>query len=115
QRSWQGVSVARWEPPPQGGRGLGLGLAPRAGTQGRSLEVVTNQIRPGYLRKNGVPFSESASVTEYFDLFAKQDARVCFVVPRMVRDPLSLGNPGVTTSHFKKEPDASKWNPTPCQ
>ena len=51
QRSWQGVSVARWEPPPQGGRGLSLGLAPRAGTQGRSLEVVTNQIRPGYLRK----------------------------------------------------------------
>ena len=65
QRSWQGVSVARWEPPPQGGRGLGLGLAPRAGTQGRSLEVVTTQIRPGYLRKNGVPFSENASVTEY--------------------------------------------------
>lgn len=115
QRSWQGVSVARWEPPPQSGRGLGLGLAPRAGTQGRSLEVVTNQIRPGYLRKNGVPFSENASVTEYFDLFPEPDGPDWFVVTTSVRDPLYLGEPWVTTSHFKKEPDASKWNPTPCQ
>jgi hypothetical protein len=115
QRSWQGASVARWEPPPQGGRGLGLGLAPRAGTQGRSLEVVTTQIRPGYLRKNGVPFSENASVTEYFDLFPEPDGPDWFVVTTSVRDPLYLGEPWVTTSHFKKEPDASKWNPTPCQ
>jgi hypothetical protein len=115
QRSWQGVSVARWEPPPQGGRGLSLGLAPRAGTQGRSLEVVTNQIRPGYLRKNGVPFSENASVTEYFDLFPEPDGPDWFVVTTRVNDPVYLGEAWVTTSHFKKEPDASKWSPTPCQ
>jgi hypothetical protein len=115
QRSWQGISVARWEPPPSGGRGLGLGLAPRAGTQSRSLEVVTTQIRPGYLRKNGVPFSENASVTEFFDLFPEPDGPDWFVVTTSVRDPLYLGEPWVTTSHFKKEPDASKWNPTPCR
>ena len=115
QRSWQGVSVARWEPPPAGGRGLSLGLAPRAGTQSRSLEVVTTQIRPGYLRKNGVPFSENASVTEFFDLFPEPDGPDWFVVTTSVRDPLYLGEPWVTTSHFKKEADASKWNPTPCQ
>jgi hypothetical protein len=115
QRSWQGVSIARWEPPPPGGRGLGLGLAPRAGTQSRSLEVVTTEIRPGYLRKNGVPFSEDATVTEYFDLFQEPDGPDWFVVTTSVRDALYLGEPWVTTSHFKKEPDASKWNPTPCQ
>jgi hypothetical protein len=115
QRSWQGVSVARWEPPPPGGRGLSLGLAPRAGTQSRSLEVVTSQIRPGYLRKNGVPFSENAIVTEYFDLFAEPDGPDWFVVTTSVQDPVYLGEPWVTTSHFKKEPDASKWNPTPCR
>jgi hypothetical protein len=115
QRSWQGVSVARWEPPPQGGRGLNLGLAPRAGSQGRSLEVVTTQIRPGYLRKNGVPFSENASVTEYFDLFPEPDGPDWFVVTTSVSDTMYLGEPWVTTSHFKKEPDGSKWNPTPCQ
>jgi hypothetical protein len=115
ERAWQGVSVARWEPPPQGGRGLNLGLAPRAGTQGRSLEVATSQIRPGYLRKNGVPFSENASVTEYFDLFPEPDGPDWFVVTTSVRDPLYLGDAWVTTSHFKKEPDSSKWHPTPCQ
>jgi hypothetical protein len=115
QRSWQGVSVARWEPPPAGGRGLNLGLAPRAGAQSRSLEVTTTQIRPGYLRKNGVPFSENASVTEYFDLFPEPDGPDWFVVTTSVRDPLYLGEAWVTTSHFKKEPNGSKWNPTPCQ
>ena len=115
QRSWQGVSVARWEPPLPGGRGLNLGLAPRAGTQSRSLEVVTTEIRPGYLRKNGVPFSENASVTEFFDLFPEPDGPDWFVVTTSVRDPLYLGEAWVTTSHFKKEADASKWNPTPCR
>jgi hypothetical protein len=115
QRSWQGVSVARWEPPPGGGRGLNLGLAPRAGTQSRSLEVVTTEIRPGYLRKNGVPFSGDASVTEYFDLFPEPDGPDWFVVTTSVTDPAYLGEPWVTTSHFKKEPDGSKWNPTPCR
>jgi hypothetical protein len=115
ERTWQGVSVARWEPPPAGGRGLSLGLAPRAGTQGRSLEVVTTHIRPGYLRKNGVPFSDNTTVTEYFDLFPEPDGPDWFVVTTSVRDPIYLGEPWVTTSHFKKEADSSKWNPMPCR
>jgi hypothetical protein len=115
QRSWQGVSVARWEPPPAPsvGRGIPLGLAPRVGA-GRSLEVVTTQIRPGYLRKNGVPFSENAIVTEYYDLFGEPGDGDWFVVTTIVRDPQYLGEAWVTTSHFKKERDESKWAPTPC-
>ena len=117
QRSWQGFSVARWEPPPRAaaGRGLGLGLGPRAGNQNRTLEVTTTQIRPGYLRKNGVPFSENATVTEYYDLFQETPTGPdWFVVTTIVRDPQYLGEPWVTTSHFKKEPDGSKWAPAPC-
>jgi hypothetical protein len=115
-RSWQGVSVARWEPPPSSsaGRGIPLGLAPRVGA-GRTLEVVTTQIRPGYLRKNGVPFGENAMVTEYYDLFAEPGGSDWFVVTTLVRDPQYLGEPWITTSHFKKEPDGSKWSPAPCQ
>jgi hypothetical protein len=115
QRSWQGVSVARWEPPPapSAGRGIPLGLAPRVGA-GQSLEVVTTHIRPGYLRKNGVPFSEDTSVTEHFDLFPEPGGGEWFVVTTIVRDPQYLGEPWITTSHFKKEPDGSKWSPTPC-
>jgi hypothetical protein len=117
QRSWQGFSMARWEPPPSAvaGRGLPVGLRPRAGTQSRSLEVVTTLIRPGYLRKNGVPFSEDAVVAEYYDLFAEPDGPEWFVVTTIVRDPRFLGEPWITTSHFRKEPDGSKWNPQPCQ
>jgi hypothetical protein len=115
QRSWQGVSVARWEPPPSSsaGRGIPLGLAPRVGA-GRSLEVLTSQIRPGYLRKNGVPFSENATVTEYFDVFGEPGGGDWFVVTTIVRDSQYLGEPWITTSHFKKEPDASKWAPAAC-
>jgi hypothetical protein len=115
QRSWQGVSAARWEPPPtsSAGRGFPLGLAPRVGAS-RTLEVVTTQIRPGYLRKNGVPFSENASVTEYYDLFGEPGGGDWFVVTTIVRDPQYLGEPWITTSHFKKEADGSKWAPAPC-
>ena len=115
--SWQGYSVARWEPPPRpvAGAGLGLGLAPRAGRQGRSLEAHTTRIRPGYLRKNGVPFSADAVVDEYYDAFAEPDGQPWFVVTTVVRDPKYLNTPWVTTSHFKKEADGSKWNPTPCR
>ena len=114
--TWQGTSIARWEAPPRGlaGNTIPLGLGSRAGTDGRTLEVTTTRIRPGYLRKNGVPFSADATVTEYFDLFKDPDNADWFVVTTIVRDPQFLNGPWVTTSHFKKERDASKWKPTPC-
>ena len=61
RRRWQGDSAARWERP----AGAARGAAP-APTRG-SLKVVTTNLRAGYLRKNGVPYSENATVTEYFD------------------------------------------------
>ena len=114
--SWQGTSIARWEAPPRGlaGSSIPLGLGARAGTDSRTLEVTTTRIRPGYLRKNGVPFSADATVTEYFDLFKDPDSVDWFVVTTIVRDPQFLNGPWVTTSHFKKEPDGAKWKPTPC-
>ena len=54
--SLQGVSAAEWIVAGGGGRG-----AQRFG----SLKSVTTQLRPGYLRKNGVPYSGSAVFTEY--------------------------------------------------
>jgi hypothetical protein len=115
--SWQGFSVARWEAPPRAvqGNGIPLGLGPRASTQSRTLEVVTTRIRPGYLRKNGVPFGPQATVTEYFDMFQEPGGADWFVVTTVVNDPQYLNGPWITTSHFKKEADASKWNPQPCK
>ena len=64
-RTWQGHSVAEWERILEPG-GLGVSLQQRPPRVG-SLKVVTTNLRPGYLRKNGVPYSEDTSVTEYFD------------------------------------------------
>ena len=113
--SWQGYSVAQWEKPLRGtGTPMpGLG-ATREGTRGRSLEVVTTQLRPGYLRKNGPPYSGNAVLKEYFDLSKERNGDTWFVVTTIVEDPQYLTEPFVTSTNFKKIPDASGWDPTPC-
>jgi hypothetical protein len=133
--SWQGYSVAEWLGiPPQGNpfgalvapsseaaaaRGASAGGAPagRAGpppppTRG-SLKVVTTNLRPGYLRKNGVPYSDRAVVTEYYDRFS-MFGNDYLQVQTVVTDPTYLTTPFVVSNQFKREPDDSKWNPTPC-
>ncbi len=113
--SWQGYSVARWDPglTPVGGQ-VGLGLGPRQNVRSRSLEVQTTNLKPGYLRKNGIPYSAKTSVTEYFERFSEPDGGDHLMVMTIVTDPEYLAVPWVVTSDFKKEPDGSKWDPTPC-
>jgi hypothetical protein len=99
--SWQGESTARWEQ-----------LA--APEKGGTLRVVTSGMRAGYLRKNGVPYSERATVSEHFDTAPLPDGGELLLVTTVVEDPVYLNAPYVTSPHFKKEPDGSKWDPTPC-
>ena len=75
--------------------------------------MVTTNLRPGYLRKNGVPYSERAVVTEYYDRFAMFGNDYLQVVT-IVTDPTYLTTPFVVSNQFKRELDDSKWNPTPC-
>ena len=103
ERTWQGDSTAQWE------RGGGRGGPPAGG----SLTVVTKNMRAGYLRKNGVPYSENATVTEYFDLSPSPGGQI-LVVTTIVDDARYLTQPLIVSSHFKKEADGSKWDPTPC-
>jgi hypothetical protein len=95
-RTWQGSSKATWD------------------RLGRSLTVVTTNMRAGYLRRNGVPYSEDATVTEYFDLAPHPGGGQMLIVTTVVEDPRYLQRSFVVSSQFKKEPDGSKWNPTPC-
>jgi hypothetical protein len=115
ERTWQGYSVANWERPVRGigtpAPGLG---AVRQGAQGRSLEVVTTNLRPGYLRKNGAPYSENAVVREFYDLSKERNGDTWFVVTTVVQDPTYLTEPFVTSTNFKKQADASGWKPVPC-
>jgi len=114
--SRQGYSAARWDPgigPAPAGLGF-VGTGPRIGTRSRSLEVATTNLLPGYLRKNGLPYSSSAIVTEYYDRFSEPNGDEWFTVTTIVTDPEYLAVPFVTTTDFKKEADGSRWNPTPC-
>jgi hypothetical protein len=101
--SWQGESKATWEPATDGGGG-----------GGGSLRVVTSNLLAGYLRKNGVPYSERTTVTEHFDVAPLPDGGMLLLVTTVVEDPVYLTGPYVVSPHFKKEPDGSKWDPTPC-
>lgn len=107
--SWQGSSSARWMFP-GGGRGRG-GARPQTG----QLVVTTTNMRPGYLRKNGIPYSAGATLTEYYvRLVDHQDGQEYLAVTTMVDDPQYLAQPYVKTYQFKKQPDATGWMPTPC-
>jgi len=103
---WQGYSAASWEH--QAGGGFGPpGL-------GGSLKVVTTRMKPGYLRKNGVPYSANAVVTEYLDAIKEPDGEQYLVVKTLVDDPQYLAQQFITSTHFKKEADGAKWHPNAC-
>jgi len=115
QPSWQGYSVAQWEIPEAGRGGApGPGALKEGETRGGSMKVVTNRLRPGYLRKNGVPYSGNAVVTEYYTRTNEPNGDSWLIVTTIVEDPQYLNQPFITSTHFKKQTDASGWNPTPC-
>jgi hypothetical protein len=109
----EGDSVAVWEVPARG-RGAGP-PGPDAPPQGRgSLKVTTTRLKAGYLRKNGVPYSENAVLTENYDMIKEHNGDIMLVVTIVVTDPQYLREPFIITSHFKKQASDSGWNPTPC-
>ena len=105
KRSWQGNSVAAWA-----SRRGGRGGAPSA----RYLRITTTDLLSGYLRKNGVPYGENASLVEYVDLFREPNGAALIVWTAVVDDPVNLETPYIISSQFKKQPDGSRWDPTPC-
>ena len=114
---WQGVSKAAWEF--DAGFGTRAAAADRAFgsqgmTQGGSLRVVTTNLKPGYLRKNGIPYSANAVVTEYYDRVATRNGDIYLVVTTAVEDPMYLAQTYMTATSFRKQADASGWNPVPC-
>jgi hypothetical protein len=114
-RSLQGQSAARWVRPPQpaGGPGLaGAGGGPAA--HGGYLEVKTTNLSGGWLRRNGVPYSEDAEVTEYFARFAAPNGDEWLVVTTIVDDPKYLTQRFIVSNHFRRERTGGNWNPKAC-
>jgi hypothetical protein len=119
-RTWQGVSQARWLTPRPGGVPLQLRPAPRTADAppvrptGGTLQVVTKNLRAGYLRKNGVPYSENAVLTEHWDLYKRANGEEWLTITTQIEDPQYLSNVRLVAPVFKKEPNGSNWDPTPC-
>jgi hypothetical protein len=118
--SWQGNSTAIWQTPgnvliftgdtyvPALVRGQPAG-APTTGT----LRVVTTNMLPGYVRKNGIPYSDKAVLTEYFNRLT-DNGQTYLVMTQMVDDPANLPQPFIRTYTWKQVPDATGWDPTAC-
>ena len=116
---WQGHSLAGWETVADG-----QGLAPGTGGGGNqingaalsgSLKVVTTHMKPGYLRRNGVPYSGNALMTEFFDRTSEANGDSWLIVTSIIEDPAYLNIPLMLSTHFKREPDGAKFNPRSCE
>jgi hypothetical protein len=85
----------------------------RAEWERSDLKVTTTNHIGGYLRRNGVPYSETANITEYFYRYAAFGDE-WLTVSTVVEDPQYLRQPFLTSSSFKQEANDSKWAPTDC-
>lgn len=123
--TWQGFSLASWEGAERVDTRDGQGgpvqdptgkLVPgRPLRQADYLKVVTTHLRPGFLQKNGIPYSANAILEEDFDTFSDPYSNTTWLtVTSVVTDPQYLIEPAFMHAHFKKVADNSGWDPTPC-
>jgi len=106
--TYQGISMAQWE--------FAGGRAPRGGgpPRGGDLKIVTTHVKPGYIQRNGVPYSANAVITEHYDLLKEPNGESYLLVTTLIEDQQYLARPFQRSTHFKKQADASGWDPTPC-
>ena len=77
--TWAGFSTGAWE--------------------GDTLRIETTHIKSGYLRRNGIAFSDQAKLTEFLDLHDKY-----LTLTSIAEDPVYLTEPLVRTESWV-------WNP----
>jgi hypothetical protein len=106
---WQGSSSAQWE-------FVRTKIPPHAPgpIHGGSLKVITTHMCPGYLRKNGVPYSADAVLTEYFDVTSEPNGWQSILLTSIIEDPQYLTQTILLNTNFRKIADGAGWNPTPC-
>jgi hypothetical protein len=78
--TWMGFSTGRWE--------------------GRVLRVETTHIKQGWIRRNGVPMSAEAKLTEYYARHGN-----ILTVMTIVEDPIYLEEPFVRTTDLQLDPN----------
>lgn len=73
--TWEGFSTGKWE--------------------GDKLKVTTTRLKEGWLRRNGLPRSDKATLVEYFMRHGD-----FLTIVSIVKDPVYLTEPLVRTEHF---------------
>jgi hypothetical protein len=110
--TWQGYSAALWGGDEPRDRRDGQG-GPVQDSSGRLVIAKEQRKEPDYLKV--VPYSTNAVLEEYFDYFSDPYTHNTWLaVTSVVTDPQYLVEPLIMHAHFKKIPDASGWDPTPC-
>jgi hypothetical protein len=110
----QGSSFAVWQRPQiAGGGGFGFRRGPPP--PANKLYVVTDNLVPGWLRRNGVPYGSKTHMEEWYQIYHDPTGKEWFDVTTKVEDPEYLMAPFITSDDFRKEPDGSKWAPHPCK
>lgn len=87
--TWQGFSTGRWE--------------------GDILVVTTTHLKNGWIRRNGVPRSDRATLVEYWIRHGDQ-----FTLTSVVHDPVYLTEPFIRTTDFVLDP-RQNIDPYPCE
>jgi hypothetical protein len=112
EHSLQGYSTAAWYRQRTSRGVLGAG----GGTPGGALHVETTNLAPGYLRPNGVPYSDQARMKEYIHTFTVPgNVGTWMIVSTVVEDPVYLTQALITSTQFRKEDDRSGWSPRACE
>ena len=110
--SWQGYSTAEWDISRP--TFMGFNPPPSSNKLPGSLKVMTNNLKPGYLRKNGIPYSGNAILTEYLTRTNEANGDSWLLLTSIVEDRQYLASDFLTSDHYKREADGSKWNPSAC-
>jgi len=106
----QGYSVAEWHGSAGGVGYFGTAFDP---TKGGSLEVNTSHLAAGYIHRNGIPYSDKTTVQEFYDVIHEQEAN-WLILKTIIDDPVYLYRTMIYSTHFRKQPDAAGWKPSPC-
>jgi hypothetical protein len=87
--TWQGFSTGTWE--------------------GNVLTATTTHLKAGWIRRNGVPRSDRATLTEHWIRHGDS-----LTLVSIVNDPVYLTDPFIRTTNFVLDPQ-SKIGPFPCE
>jgi hypothetical protein len=88
--TWQGFSTGKWE--------------------GNMLSATTTHLKPGWVRRNGVPRSENATLVEHWIRHGDDGLTLVSIM----NDPVYLTEPFIQTSNFVLD-SQQKIDPFPCE